>query len=82
MSVVKRIIWGSESPDYAIGGSMLVDVCLGAYCGFDRRKSVASSLNVLKHVSWRVMPITERRTLLLRTFEALLRKSARSNTWS
>ena len=44
MSVVKRIIWGSESPDYAIGGSMLVDVCLGAYCGFDRRKSVASSL--------------------------------------
>lgn len=36
MSVVKRIIWGSESPDYAIGGSMLVDVCLGAYCGFDR----------------------------------------------
>lgn len=44
MNVAKRIIWGSESPDYAIGGSMLVDVCLGAYCGFDRRKSVASSL--------------------------------------
>ncbi len=34
MSVVKRIIWGSESPDYAIGGSMLVDVCLGCLLWF------------------------------------------------
>ena len=83
MSVVKRIIWGSESPDYAIGGPMLVEcvsrvlivVLIGA-------KRCFFFWNVLKHVSWRVMPITERRTLLLRTFEALLRKSARSNTWS